>query len=386
MYLKRGMLPLQGKVKVYLDDFKVKEILDLEIKESGPYSYYILEKRNMNTLEVLNYISQRWKISRERIGFCGLKDKRAVTSQYISIKEGPEEDLEESNFKLKFIGKGESPIEVGSLKGNEFLVTIRSIEPEKITEAFEIIKKIGFANYFGEQRFTPDLHTRKPIALLLIEGKYEEALKEYLTQHPDKEKRRELRRLWKKWKVFTKEANHLTKIDRIVLSRFIKKGDAESALKVFPKSIKLLFFFSYQSLFWNRILCNLVKKYSDSFSIPFIKSERLYFYKELSPFFKEFRDLEMPFISKEVLSWDGDPQIKDEIIKLMKKENLFPILEKEVLGLKVFSPGKRRIIVFPENGEVKEYSKRKKRITIKFFLPSGCYATVFLSKLIKYPV
>ncbi len=371
---------LKGKIKTRPEEFRVEEVVDLKLEDQGEYSYYKLIKRNINTFLALDLIEKYWKISRDRIGFCGLKDKRAITIQYISIKNGPEKDLTGPNFKLEYIGKGSKPLKLGDAKGNIFTITLKNINPERIIKNLNKLKEIGFANYFGEQRFAPDLYMKKPLVKYFLDKDYEGALKEYFTQHPGK--KRILKKFWGNWEEFFKEAGHLSTIEKRVLITYIKKQNAEKVFKIFPKSLKLLFFFSYQSLLWNKILANFIKKVTHYFCLPFIRKEKICFYKELSPILKNFKDFELPFISSEVLNWDGPEIIKKEILKIIKEEKLEDVLEAEALGLKIFTSGKRKIIIFPESMKIINYNR--KVFTFRFFLPSGSYATVFLLKLLSF--
>ena len=375
----KSLSVLRGKIKVHPEDFQVEEVVEIPIKDKGEYSYYKLKKKNINTLLVLDLIQKYWKVSRDRIGFCGLKDKRAVTTQYISIKNGPEENLHGPNFTLTFLGKGENPLKLGDAKGNIFTVTLRNVNSSKIFKNLNLVREIGFVNYFGEQRFAPDLYTKEPLVKYFLKKDYETAFKEYFTQHPKKSKL--LKKLWGNWEKFLKHAGHLSAVEKRVLLNFIKKGDPEKALKVFPKHLKLLFLFSYQSLLWNRVACELVKRCSSNFfCVNFVKREKLCFYKELSPDLKLLKGLKIPYISKEVLTWHGPSFVKEIILKIIKDENLENKLDSEVLGLKIFTPGERTFIVFPKGLKVVNYAK--KVFTIRFFLPSGSYATIFLLKLL----
>ncbi len=369
------------RIKTHPEDFCVKEILDLKFSD-GPYSYYLLKKRNMNLFHVLEIVSKKWKISRDRIGFSGIKDRKALTEQYLSIREGPEENLKGRDFEISFIGKGVKPIRIGDAEGNLFKVKVREAPAEKIARSFKIIGSIGFANYFGKQRFTPDLYTSVPIGRLLIEGKFEEALKTYFSHHPSPHIRRALKNGWDRASQILSGLSGLSKMDEIVLKRYIKKRDAEYALRAYPKAVKLMFLFSYQSLIWNRVLRELVREKAKTFDVTLKKGEKISFYISLSEKIKSILHLELPYVSASAYSYPEE--IRERLLRWIKKENLEPYLEKEVLGLKAFSEGKRRIIVFPEKMEIVEMTP--KSITVQFFLPSGSYATIFLLKLLNYPV
>ncbi len=126
--------------------FQVKELIDLNFDKNGSYSYILLKKRNYNTLDALKLLSNIFKINLKQIGFAGNKDKKAITSQYISLPRISEERINKiklKDIKLKFIGCGNKRINLGDLKANKFRIKF----PYKL-------KKINFCeNYFDEQRF-----------------------------------------------------------------------------------------------------------------------------------------------------------------------------------------------------------------------------------------
>ncbi len=150
------------KIKQIPEDFIVKEVMNLKLEE-GDYNYYLVQKKNWNTLDIINEIKKR--ISGD-VGFAGNKDRNAVTYQYISVKK-------QINFKIKdteftFIGTGKERVFLGKLEGNEFILTIRDLD-KKLKE----VKKV--VNYFGEQRFS---EKNGLIGKLIVHKKFREACQE----------------------------------------------------------------------------------------------------------------------------------------------------------------------------------------------------------------
>src|SRR3989344_5751746 len=116
------------KIKEKPEDFIVEEVINLN-KGGGDYSYLRLTKKNWNTLDILNKISIILKIPRKYIGFAGNKDRRAITTQYISVYKVTKEKLEKLNItdaNLEFLGYGKTPITLGSLLGNRFKIKLDS--------------------------------------------------------------------------------------------------------------------------------------------------------------------------------------------------------------------------------------------------------------------
>ena len=91
-------------IKQFPEDFKVKEIMNLDFRE-GHYSYYLLRKKNWNTLDVVERLE---KFLKTKVGFAGNKDKHAVTEQFVSILNVSKKKVEQFHLhgvSLEFIGK-----------------------------------------------------------------------------------------------------------------------------------------------------------------------------------------------------------------------------------------------------------------------------------------
>ena len=133
------------KYKEHPEDFIVEEIIDLP-KESGKYLYVKLTKTNWNTLDVIKKIQNFLHLPRRFIGFCGTKDRKAITTQYISIKNVQKERINKIKIKdvtLEPLHSGNKPLSLGDHKGNYFKIKL-DVKP---------IKLDFVTNYFGEQRF-----------------------------------------------------------------------------------------------------------------------------------------------------------------------------------------------------------------------------------------
>ena len=90
------------------EDFVVDEVTNIKPKKSGDQVYVLLTKTNWTTQRAINAIARALRITKRRIGFAGTKDKRAVTSQVISIFKKTKEDIEKlklADMELKEIGR-----------------------------------------------------------------------------------------------------------------------------------------------------------------------------------------------------------------------------------------------------------------------------------------
>jgi tRNA pseudouridine13 synthase len=148
-----------GEIKRIPVDFFIREITNRAEGDEGKYLIAELTKQNWDTHSVVREISNRLRVSRNRIGFAGTKDKFAVTTQKISIWDTDETELERvkiADVSLKPIGRSSKAVSLGDLYGNEFKIVIRNIvgRKEEVAEKIaaittEIETAGGIPNFFG---------------------------------------------------------------------------------------------------------------------------------------------------------------------------------------------------------------------------------------------
>ena len=156
------------KIKQKPEDFLVREISIIKPGEKGKYTYFLLKKKNYNTIRALEHVANALHLNPKRLGFAGNKDKLAITEQTCSIPEIEREKLEKiklRDIELKFLGKGNEPISLGDLEGNEFEIIVRNIDkkPKPKTE---------FVNYFGKQRFGK---ANVPVGKAIVQNRHSNA-------------------------------------------------------------------------------------------------------------------------------------------------------------------------------------------------------------------
>ena len=143
-------------------DFTVEEIPLYEFTGEGEHLVLQVRKKDMTTWEMLDVISNHVGIRRRDMGYAGLKDKNAMTIQYISLPAKFEEKLSEfKHDKIKILNstKHNNKIRVGHLKGNRFNIRLKKvlgIQKDKLDSVLKWIKNNGVPNYFGNQRFGTD--------------------------------------------------------------------------------------------------------------------------------------------------------------------------------------------------------------------------------------
>ncbi len=126
-----------GTIRNRWEDFYVEEIPEMLPDGEGPNIWIWIEKLGRSTLDVLLDISRDLHISRKRTGFAGMKDKNAITRQWICISNmESEEQFKEvealagaiKNTEFLEITRGRKKLRMGQLKGNKFRILIKDVE------------------------------------------------------------------------------------------------------------------------------------------------------------------------------------------------------------------------------------------------------------------
>ncbi|MFH1408504.1 MAG: tRNA pseudouridine(13) synthase TruD [Nanoarchaeota archaeon] len=167
-------------IKAIPEDFIVDENAD-HLLAGGDYSYYILKKRILTGDGAIDKLAQKWGLNKKWFNTAGNKDKQGITTQWLSIKDGPEKDLELPGIHLTFKGKAEERLALGDLKSNHFEITMR-----KLSQQPALSRHIP--NYFDDQRFGIQKNNHL-IGKALLKNDFKEAciLLDLPTQDPIKQ-------------------------------------------------------------------------------------------------------------------------------------------------------------------------------------------------------
>ncbi len=157
-----GLLPkptAQAIIREQAEDFEVEEIPAYLPSGQGDHLMLWLQKRALTSDQVIRELARHLEIAREQIGCAGMKDRWAVTRQWLSIPAAAAEKLE--SFELAGVEILETErhgnkLKTGHLRGNRFRIRIHHLDTEAISDVTERCQKLkhsGVPNYFGPQRF-----------------------------------------------------------------------------------------------------------------------------------------------------------------------------------------------------------------------------------------
>jgi tRNA pseudouridine13 synthase len=151
----------QGKIKVSPQDFIVKELLGYEFTGSGEHFMVKIRKTGENTKYVVNELAKACGVKSRDVSWAGLKDRHAVTEQWLSVYLPTQTEPDLSEFVASHPGvevlattRHNKKLRPGDLKGNAFELRATEVTNiEEVEKRLSLVAAHGVPNYFGEQRF-----------------------------------------------------------------------------------------------------------------------------------------------------------------------------------------------------------------------------------------
>lgn len=151
-------------LKAECADFIVKEELGYDMSSDGEFVAVRVRKIDNNTIFVGEKLASFCGVSARNMSYAGLKDRKAITEQWFCIQMPGKPTPDFSQFQMDGVEildvtRHNRKIRTGSLDGNHFEILLRNAtENDELKVRLEIVKHLGFPNYFTEQRFGRDGH------------------------------------------------------------------------------------------------------------------------------------------------------------------------------------------------------------------------------------
>lgn len=314
---------LRFKFYQNVDDFKVIE-QPLSFTNRGNFLILKIKKSNLGTWDLIDKLAKGLQIYENEIGYAGLKDKNATTTQYISIPRKYGKDVKKfKHHKIEILETffHKTKLNIGDLYGNSFEINLHEVRQEdvgQIEKRLKEIGKIGMPNFFGYQRFGRDIK------------------------------------------------ENLEKAKKIIY------GD----LKIRDRKLEKMLISAYQSDFFNQWLATRIKDSNESFKLLNgdvmiqLKDEKLFTPSKINDaLIKDFEHHKV--VPTGLLSGRNVFRAKYEAGELESKFDDTYIQEK---GLR------RPAIVYPTDISV-QYHKESSKCKLRFTLPRGSYATVLIENI-----
>jgi tRNA pseudouridine13 synthase len=155
-----GDIPLvRGELKRTPEDFVVEEVPAYPPSGTGEHLYLWIEKRELNTQDAVARIAQAIGARPDGAGYAGLKDKQAVTRQWLSfhhVGTPQPADIQVDGVRVLEVSRHVNKLRTGHLRGNRFIVRLTEVPPEHDEHARAALARLGalgLPNYYGTQRF-----------------------------------------------------------------------------------------------------------------------------------------------------------------------------------------------------------------------------------------
>jgi tRNA pseudouridine13 synthase len=172
-----GPAPVRGVLKAQPGDFRVEEILGFAPDGGTAHRLLQVEKTDANTLYVARLLAREAGLRPPDVGFAGLKDRRAVATQWFSVPAGrvPREwaGFEGPGFRVLAALPHSRKLRRGALAGNRFAITLRQLEGDlaALSGRLASLATDGVPNYFGPQRFGREAANLRRVLEWLQDGR-----------------------------------------------------------------------------------------------------------------------------------------------------------------------------------------------------------------------
>jgi tRNA pseudouridine13 synthase len=155
-----------GRIKDVAEDFVVEEIPAYEASGDGGHVFVRFTKTDRTTMDAVGAIARALGCDPRAAGFAGMKDRRAVTTQTVSLEAprgvGPAElagrarALQMAGVTVHDARPHPHKLRPGHLAGNRFAIAVRGVPADRageVTAALDRVAREGVPNAFGEQRY-----------------------------------------------------------------------------------------------------------------------------------------------------------------------------------------------------------------------------------------
>ena len=158
--LSSDVPPVAGRLKEQVEDFVVEEIPAYLPCGEGEHLFLWIEKRDVSVDFLKRHLVRTLELAPRDLGMAGIKDRRAVTRQWISVPrhvEAKVDRIDTDSIRLLDARPHRNKLKTSHLKGNRFSILLRAERSAEASERIErvawVLRTLGVPNYYGTQRF-----------------------------------------------------------------------------------------------------------------------------------------------------------------------------------------------------------------------------------------
>ena len=402
--------------------------------ELPPHTLCILKKRNQEHNHAINHLLPALKCRSSDVGIAGIKDMRAITYQFCTLRNISPRRARKANLFLKDKGielgnfeRVKWLLNKGLLEGNQFEITIRDLKTVKILRRKEgdvisihelsnpcyekhfndmiaRVRKDGFVNFFGEQRIgnagsTDEIGFRPmDIGKEMLKANFSKAIDLLMNgrtkcrsgRFVESDEIRKFRSTWKETDGdIDKSLLSLPKGRSLIRERAILQGLKRYgtdkpllAIRCLTFNERIFWINAYQSYVWNLMATERILRLG-----PRPAKGDLFLNEEGA--INIVSDPTTVCINQIVMPLPGyNIRYPSNIIGTMYEEILLRDnikFERNAIPESSAKGSYRHLIISPEDIKVKEYTRKDRNIittaSLQFSLPSGSYATMLLREM-----
>lgn len=190
-YITPDLPGIGGQLRAVPADFTVAEIPLYEASGEGQHLYIQITKENMTTRDVQQGLARIFGVANQAVGFAGMKDKHARTTQTFSVNvahvdadfvaAAPERIQAALPVQVDWVKLHRNKLKTGHLLGNRFRIVISGLEMpgeqalDRAQAIAQAIRERGLPNYYGPQRLGQDgLNVSRGLGLIRRERRMQD--------------------------------------------------------------------------------------------------------------------------------------------------------------------------------------------------------------------
>ncbi|NUQ34879.1 MAG: tRNA pseudouridine(13) synthase TruD [Planctomycetaceae bacterium] len=385
------------KLRQIPEDFIVEEIPAFTPAASGRYFVYEINKRSIATLDVLDILRKALRVPGHEVSASGLKDKHAIARQLVSLPKPLPATFRNDAFDWSFVGKAGEPLNANNVGANRFAITARALQLDEVQAMHagaEALRKYGVPNFYDSQRFGGGHRDELPGRAILKQD-YEEALRLHLAVPRRKQSLRDkrVRRICAKyWRDWAKISDKLPRCRELSVIGYLREhpDDLRGALERVDTKLTKLYLAAYQSLLFNDSLNALLTALVPAEQLIAVKYKagEMQLWRALDDeLFAQLSTMNVPLLNHSTLLDTFDPVVREAVNTALANDGM----KLEQLVVKGFDRlrlhgAERAAMLRPEGLTLDEampdeLNPDRMKLTARFTLPRGSFATVVMKRL-----
>ena len=161
-FLTADLPGIGGTLRARPEDFFVDEEPAYEPSGNGDHVFVRLEKRGLTTMQAVERIARALSVNPRDIGVAGMKDRHAVTRQWISLPPPVTTEAAQAltleDITIITVARHPHKLRTGHVRANRFVLVVRGASDVETARAIleRLASPPGTPNWYGEQRFGRD--------------------------------------------------------------------------------------------------------------------------------------------------------------------------------------------------------------------------------------